>query len=242
MRESGFWKLLGDRERESLRAIARPRVFADNAILCLEGEPTTHVFIVLSGWVKIITVTSEGRETLAALRGEGDVVGEIAQVTGYRTATVQAIGTVRALIAAAEQFEAFLDAHPAADRSYRRVMTEYQRDAHSSQRSKTLSSGPQRLAALLLHLAEQHGERTESGLRTALPLSQDDLASLIGASRSTVTRALSDWRSRHIITTHPRHITILNHPALRRLAGRLFAISRCPTPEYVPRTRTTELM
>lgn len=220
MRESGFWGLLGARERESLTAAARPRVFAGDAILCHEGEPSTHVFIVLSGWVKVITVTGEGREMLAALRGEGDIVGDIAQVTGFRTATLQALGTVRTLIVGAERFGRFLDAHVEAARAYRRVMAEYQRAAHSSQRSKSTASGPRRLADLLLDLAERHGYRTEEGLRTALPLSQEELASLIGSSRSTVTRALSNWRVRNVITTHPRHITILDQAALRCIAGR----------------------
>lgn len=220
MRESGFWGLLGDGERASLMALSRPRTFSDSALLCMEGEPSTHVFVLLSGWVKIITVADDGREMLAALRGEGDFVGEIAQVTGYRTATVQATGTVRALVVGAERFETFLDAHSGAARAYRHVMTEYQRAAHSSQRSMAISSGPRRLAVLLLDLAGRHGQRTDDGLRTALPLSQEELASLIGSSRSTVTRALSDWRSRRIISTHQRHITILDQPALRRISGR----------------------
>ena len=109
---SGFWQHLPARDREALIAMARSRVFLPGSVLCTEGEPTTHVFILRSGWVKIITVTRDGREMLEALRGEGDVIGEIAgQVTGYRTATVQASGTVHTLIAGARQFEDFLDAH-----------------------------------------------------------------------------------------------------------------------------------
>jgi CRP-like cAMP-binding protein len=167
------------------------------------------VFILLSGWVKIITVADDGREMLAALRGPGAIVGEIAQVTGYRTATVQAFGSVRALIVGAERFGAFLDSHTPAARAYRHFMTEYQEAANRSQRDLATSSGPRRLAALLLDL---------DGMD--LPLSQEELASLIGSARSTVTRALSDWRSRHIISTRQRPVTILDQPALRRIAGR----------------------
>lgn len=219
MGESGFWGLLGDGERESLKSASRPRTFSDGMPLCLEGEPSTHVFILLSGWVKIITVTGDGREMLAALRGAGDIVGEIAQVTGYRTATVQAAGTVRSLIVGAERFGTFLDSHAAADRAYRHIMAEYQRAAHKSQRSMALASGPQRLATLLLDLAgPEDAKRADDDSRTALPLSQEELASLIGSARSTVTRALSDWRSRGIIATRQRHITILDRPALSRIA------------------------
>ena len=221
MRGSGFWGLLGERARESLTAVARFRVFPAGTALCIQGEPSTHVFILLSGWVKVISVTSEGREILVALLGEGDVVGEIAgYVTGYRTATVQAIRTVRSLVVGAEQFEAFLDTHLEAARAHRRLMAEHLRAAHESQRGKIVTSGPERLAGLLLDLADQHGEPAGNGLTTSLPLTQEELASLIGASRSTVTRALSHWRTRRIILTRQRNITILDQPMLQRIAGR----------------------
>ena len=50
-------------------------------------------------------------------------------------------------------------------------------------------------------------------------LTQDELASLTGASRATVTRALSNWRQRGIIRTGQRDITITDPGALRKIAG-----------------------
>ena len=160
---------------------------------------------------------------LEALRDTGDVIGEIAgQVTGYRTATIRAIGTVRALIVGSTQFDDFLDTHPSAAHAHRRVMAEQQRIAHEARRSHVLASGPQRLACLLLDLVARHGRAVDGALAAPLPLSQEEIASLIGASRSTVTRALQDWRSRQIIRTGQRHITILDQGRLRKIAGRCY--------------------
>lgn len=219
-----FWGQLGAWERAALTAVSRSRVFPAGSVLCTEGEPTTHVFVLIAGWVKCITVTSDGREILEALRSEGEVIGEIAgQVTGYRTATVQAVGPVDALIAGTKQFGDFLDAHPGAARAYRQSMAERHRAANEQQRAHALSNGARRLACLLLDLAEEQ-ERADRGLITAPPpLSQDELASLIGASRSTITRALRDWRTRRIIGTDPRHVEILDRPRLLRIAGRAAA-------------------
>jgi CRP/FNR family transcriptional regulator, cyclic AMP receptor protein len=218
MHGASFWRLLGDKEREAITAAAASREFGDGAVLCMEGEPSTQVFILLSGLTKIISVTSEGKEILQALFGEGDVVGEIAgQVTGYRTATVRAAGPVRALIIEAEQFGELLDTYSAAGRAYRQAMAEQQRAAHELQRDQMLFSGSQRLAGLLLDLAEQYSDLNGNAL---LPLSQEELASLIGASRSTVARALSNWRSRRIVRTHQRNITIIDPTGLQRIAGR----------------------
>lgn len=221
MGESAFWELLSDRDREGLLAAARPRLFRTNAVLCMEGDPTTHVFILLSGWVKVTTVTRDDREILVALYRGGNVFGEIAgRVTGYRTATVRAIGQVKALVITAERFEDFLDAHPAAARAYRQAVATAQQAAHANQRDRALASGAQRLACLLLDLAKQEGATNPEHGETGPPLAQEELASLIGASRSTVTRALHDWRSRRIIGTDQRRIEILDRTRLRRIADR----------------------
>jgi CRP-like cAMP-binding protein len=80
------------------------------------------------------------------------------------------------------------------------------------------TNGAQRLAGLLLDLADQHGVQQKDGMEIEMPLSQAELASLAGTSRATVTRALSNWRRRGLIRTGQRHITITNRDGLRRVA------------------------
>ena len=209
----GFWPLLSDDERTALAGLGRTTVYPPGAVMCVEGDPNTHVFVLVDGWVKIVGVTSDGHELTLALRGRGDTVGEVAgETTGYRNATVQAVGTVRALVVPYERFSSFLDAHDGADRAYRRMVTRRWNDAESMLRARSVTSGAQRLAGLLLELAD-------SELQTAMTLTQEELASLTGASRATVTRALSNWRRRGIIRTGQRDITITDLAALRKIAG-----------------------
>ena len=212
----GFWALLSDDERTALSGLGRTAVYSPGAVMCVEGDPATHVFVLVDGWVKIVGVTSDGHELTLALRGRGDTVGEVAgETTGYRTATVQAVGTVRALIVAYEKFRSFLDANDGADRAYRRMVTRRWNDAESMLRARSVTSGAQRLAGLLLELADWR----DSEVRAAMTLTQEELASLTGASRATVTRALSNWRRRGIIRTSQRDSTITDLVALRKIAG-----------------------
>jgi CRP/FNR family cyclic AMP-dependent transcriptional regulator len=212
----GFWAVLADDERAVLTDLGRIAVYPPGAVMCVEGDPATHVFVLVEGWVKILGVTSDGHELTLALRGRGDTVGEVAGETeGYRTATVQAVGTVRALIVPHEKFSSFLDTHSGADRAYRRMVTQRWNDAESRLRIRSVTNGAQRLAGLLLELAGQRGR--EGG--TAIMLTQEELASLTGASRATVTRALSNWRRRGIIRTGQRDITIIDLAALRKITG-----------------------
>ena len=95
------------------------------------------------------------------------------------------------------------------------MVTRRWNDAESMLRTRSVTSGAERLAALLLEPADQR----DSEVRMTMTLTQDELASLTGASRATVTRALSNWRHRGIIRTGQRDITITDLGALRKIAG-----------------------
>jgi CRP-like cAMP-binding protein len=215
----GFWALLTDEEQAVLADLGRISVFSPGAVICVEGDPATHVYVLVDGLAKVLSSTADGHELTLALRGNGDLVGEIAgQTTGYRNATMRAIGTVRALIVTYEKFSTFLDAHPGAGHAYRQVVTRRWNDADSMLRSHPVTNGAHRLAIVLLDLAARYGSETDQGVHIAVPLSQEELASLAGASRATVTRALSNWRQRGIIRTGQRDTTITGLDALRKIA------------------------
>jgi CRP/FNR family transcriptional regulator, cyclic AMP receptor protein len=216
----GFWTLLSPGERDALRSLSLPRDYSPGATICLEGDPATHVYILLAGWVKVLSATSDGHEIVLALRGDGDIVGEVAgETTGRRNATIQAIDAVRALIVRHDKFSSFLDTNPGADRAFRRVVTQKWNDTDSKLRRRAVTTGGQRLAALLLDLAERHGREADGVIHLVMPLSQEELASLAGTSRATVTRAFGNWRKRRLVRTGHRRITILDPAGLLKVAG-----------------------
>jgi CRP-like cAMP-binding protein len=216
----GFWDLLALEEQRALWSLGREKEYPPGTPLCVEGDPATHVFILLDGWVKVISVSADGRQYIDALRGAGDLVGETAgETTGSRNATMEAIVSVRALIVGYDRFSAFLDTHQGGGHAYRRVMAHRWRDAEMMLRVRTVTNGAQRLAGLLLGLAERLDGQAEGVVEIALPLSQDELASLAGTSRATVARALDGWRKRGLIRTGQRRITLTDVPGLRKVAG-----------------------
>jgi CRP-like cAMP-binding protein len=216
----GFWDLLPVEEQRVLWSLGRDKEYPPGTPLCVEGDPATHVFILLDGWVKVLSVTEDGRESTVALRSAGDIVGDIAgETTGQRNATVQAMVTVRALIVGYDRFSSFLDTHRGGSHAYRRVMAHRWGDAEAMLHLHTVTNGAQRLAGLLLGLAERIDGQAGGVIEIALPLSQDELASLAGTSRATVARALTGWRERGLIRTGQRRITLTDVPGLHRAAG-----------------------
>ncbi len=218
-----FWEQLGPPDQERLVAAGRIAQFGAGTTICRQGDPATHLYVVISGLIKILTNSRDGQQSVQALRGSGDVVGELAgELTGHRTASMVAVTEVEAVVVGQEKFLAFLDRHLPAAHAYRRMITRRFSDTADSLYAQYTTNGAQRLALLLLDLAEKYGQPAGPGpaLVLTLPLSQDELASLVSTSRATVTRALHDWRGRGLIQTRTRRITITDPASLRRLGGR----------------------
>ncbi len=218
-----FWEQLGPPDQERLVAAGRIAQFGAGTTICRQGDPATHLYVVISGLIKIMTNSRDGQQSVQALRGSGDVVGELAgELTGHRTASMVAVTEVQAVVVGHEKFLAFLDRHLPAAHAYRRMITRRFSDTADSLYAQYTTNGAQRLAQLLLDLAEKYGQPAGPGpaLVLTLPLSQDELASLVSTSRATVTRALHDWRGRGLIQTRTRRITITDPASLRRLGGR----------------------
>ena len=221
----GLWHQLSAGDQDRLTAAGRIGKYAPGATICRQGEPATFLFVLIAGWVKVVTVSRDGDESVLALRGDGDVVGEFAGVMGgYRTATMYALVDVEAVLIQHDRFSAFLDGCPPAAAAYRHVLIRRNRETAETLAAQAITSGAQRLARLLLELAIQHGRpldpaATGPEVVITLPLTQEELADLAHVSRATATRALAGWRKRNIVQTGHRRIVIIDPDALRRVAA-----------------------
>jgi CRP/FNR family transcriptional regulator, cyclic AMP receptor protein len=222
---SGFWNQLSPHDQDRLTAAGRIGKYQPGVAICRQGEPATHLFVLVDGMVKVVTVSRDGEEAVLALRGDGDVVGEFAgELTGYRTATMYALEDVLAVLIPHRRFSAYLDGCPPAAQAYRRMLIQRISETAEGLHAQATTTGAQRLARLLITLAHRHGQPIEPQATgpervITLPLSQEELADLALASRATATRALADWRRRNLVQTGHRRITVIDPAALRRLGG-----------------------
>jgi CRP-like cAMP-binding protein len=118
----GFWDMLGPVERKALHAIADPVTYAPGTRIFSEGEPSSFALVIRAGWVKVASGESRDTETALALRSSGDLVGESASADSPRSATVVALGEVRALRVSAPRFSELLHAHPNVDQALKRTL------------------------------------------------------------------------------------------------------------------------
>jgi hypothetical protein len=122
--------------------------------------------------------------------GPGDLLGELSAVdAGPRSATVTAIDPVKAGIITGEGFRDFLAANPAASLLFLRAVSSRLRDSDRRRVEFVGLDTVGRVAGRLEELAREHGVGSAGGGTSIdLPLSQDELAGLTGASREADSR------------------------------------------------------
>jgi CRP/FNR family transcriptional regulator, cyclic AMP receptor protein len=212
--------LLGAPEWQTLEQRGRHRSYARGQVLFFEGDPGGSVIALRSGRVKVSVQTLPGRELLLAVKGPGELIGEMSALDGRpRSATATAMEAVQALVVSASVFQEFLKAHPRVALRLLQTLASELRNTDELIADRDAGDTVTRTARRLVHLAIRYGEHNGGNTRVGLALTHADLASWIGVSREATSRALSQLRLAGYITTERRFITVTNLPGLRRYLG-----------------------
>jgi CRP-like cAMP-binding protein len=222
-----FWAELGAPERTALRSAGTWSVHEPGSVLLIQHDTTRHVIVIWSGFTKVTSRVGSGADVVLAVRGPGDIVGELVGLTGgLRCATVVTLERVEALTVAADRFASFIGEFPQAGAVLTRLLVNRLRESDRERLAAGSMSVGQRLARLLLHLATRYGVPVDGGgSRIALTLSQKDLAACVGGSPRSVARELGRWRKRNIIANGRRWVDVRQPEALQWIAG-----ARAPRP------------
>lgn len=197
--------------RHGLQALGWVRSYANCEVAFLQGEAPGRMGLVIDGLVKVTVVDRSGRTALLDLRGPGDVIGMTETLDeSPRSSTVTAVGRAQVQLFEIDEFRAFLARFGSARRAVSEVIAERLRES-VAHRLRTAAPVQARLAGQLLRLAGDYGVALDDGaVAIVLPVTQDDLAMIVDASRDSVARTLMAWRRQRIVETGRRRITILS--------------------------------
>jgi CRP/FNR family transcriptional regulator, cyclic AMP receptor protein len=204
--------------RAALRRQGHGRSFQRGQALFTEGDLAERVFLIERGWVTVTCTGLGGREIVLALRGPGDMLGELSALDGEpRSASALALSEVEAIVVSGSALARALDDADAA-RELIRMLAARLRDADRKRLEFAALDTLGRVAWRLLELSERFGHESEEGISVELPLSQEQLAGWCGASRESTVKALASLRALGCITTGRRRVVIRDLDALRRHA------------------------
>lgn len=213
-RRRGFRALVPERTWNTLCQQGNERTYAPGQPIFVRGAPAATVLLLTAGRVEVGFAIREGDYRLLALRGTGDVIGELASdAGGIRTADVVALDECAAIELSADTFERLL-AHDGSDRQVRRYVTA--KLLHSSQAMVDMSAlAPlPRIARLLLQLAELADPGRDCGV---IPLSQTKIGYLLGLSRSRVSLLVNRLCDEGVLRIKPA-LTVEHFDLLRQHA------------------------
>jgi CRP-like cAMP-binding protein len=192
----GRTPLFGSLDEAERRAIAdemREVSFDPSQVIFARGDTGREIFLVVSGRVRISVLTAEGRELSFAHAEPGSIFGEIAMLdSGPRSADATAVGKVSALSLSKPAFKRLMETQPHVAEAAVRFLCSRIREADQQLEAIALYPIEGRLARFFLAAARAKSPEVKEGRVTIeLPISQSELALLIGASRPKVNTALS---------------------------------------------------
>lgn len=215
---ASFLDGLAPPERAALRGLGIVRRFRREATLLLEGDRGDHVLLLVTGRVRIVNCAPDGREILVAVRGPGELVGELSALSAEdtpRAATVIALDDVVAQVIPGPVLIDFLRAHPDVAVALLRQLAGRLRESSARHVDAGAYDALRRVGRALVELAEREGRVVDDGIAVAHGLTQQDVAGLVASSRETVTRALAVLRRRDLVATERRMIVVRDLERLR---------------------------
>jgi CRP-like cAMP-binding protein len=209
--------LVGARTRNALLDLGTAVTYGPRQTVLRQGEPSHHVVLPLSGTLKVMVDTEFGRPVLLALRGPGDILGEMSVFEGRRrSANVQTCTPVQAQLVGKARFAEFLDRHPDV---WRAVAGSLSTRLHwaNSRRAEILSCpAPMRVGRVLADIVQRHGRRAGDRWVLDLSLTQAEIASLTGVALSTFEKTTRRLHRLGVLRSEYRRIVVDDLAALLR--------------------------
>lgn len=193
--------------------------FAAGQVIYARGDLEAVLYILLDGKVKLGRCADDGRENILSVLAPPDVFGELSILDpGPQPWNATAVTEVCAATVDRQRLESWLVEYP--EIAGRLLTMLARRLRHTSDTLADLSfiDAPARVAKRLLWLAQRFGIPENGSMRVNHGLTQEELAQLVGATRETVNKALSDFRNRGWIRVDGKSVVISNSERLAHRA------------------------
>jgi CRP/FNR family cyclic AMP-dependent transcriptional regulator len=185
-----------------LFASAQPRHLEASEVLFAAGDTGDGCYRLERGLLKVVISSPQGDERILAILSPGSIAGELAVIDGRpRSASVVAVRACELSFVSHALFEECTQQHPEIYRYLVNVLAARLREADDALAATSFMTVKARLARTLLELGDLLGEKDASGhVVIRHQIHQDDLAAMAGVARDNVSRVISDWKRRKVIT------------------------------------------
>lgn len=215
LKKPSFFCQLTPHATKDFDALKSTSAYPEGAILFLEQQDPRGIFVLCEGEVKLTISSSEGKTLILRIAKPGEVLGLMAALSGKSyEVTAETLRPSQIAFIRRDDFLRFVARDPEASQGIVRQLSSNYHGACEQLRTVGLSaSAPEKLARLLLDWSAG-AEETKLGAQITMRLTHEEIAEFIGSTRETVTRTLSDFKSRHLVMLKGSTLLIPNRAAL----------------------------
>ncbi|WP_187299282.1 Crp/Fnr family transcriptional regulator [Nitrospira moscoviensis] len=185
--------------------------------LYLPGDPSSSVYLLKRGRVKIASTAPNGKEVTFEILEAGDVFGELDVLQDApRSTSAETLDDALICVIPRKDFDQYLAMHPNVTIKLTKLIGLRLKKIQSRVEDLVFREVPARLAHLLSELGKTEGVAEKQGIRLKVKLTHQEMANLIGCSRETVSTTMGQFRDDGLIQMDGRTITILKPDGLSR--------------------------
>jgi CRP/FNR family cyclic AMP-dependent transcriptional regulator len=211
LKKAEIFSSLTIEELKEVRSKIIVKEFKKNETILYEEDTNKYMYVILSGSVKVVKITEDGKEIMLAVHKSGDSFGEISLIDGKTTtASVLATQDSRIAIMAKENFYSLIYSQKMLLDNLLKKLCSLIREDVDTIELLNFNNASHRVKVLLMNLAHKYGEETPEGINLHIKLTHQDMANMAGLTRETVTRVIDKWQHKGDIFFLKNRSIVLN--------------------------------
>ena len=218
MKRGGFFCQMTTETLADFQKMKFTSLYPTGAVLFVEGQVPRGVYMLCKGRVKLTMASPGGKTVIVRVVEAGELLGLHSTISGdFHEVTAETLQPCQVDFVRRDDFMKLLHEHGDASINAMRQFSNYYRGAcHQIRYLGLTPSATEKLASFLLESATG-GQETPKGVRFNLSLTHEEIAQVIGVTRETVTRALTELRAKMLISTKGPSVLIRNKVALEAM-------------------------
>ncbi|WCK55829.1 Crp/Fnr family transcriptional regulator [Aneurinibacillus sp. Ricciae_BoGa-3] len=196
-------------DRDKVASVMSSKTIKKREILFNEGEPCSAIFLIQTGRIKVYKTTWDGRDQIVNLLSDGEMFPHVGMFGGSPyPATAEAMEDCRLYSINVEELTRMLLSNPELGIRMLRVFEDKIRTLQSRLSDVLSKDMTDKIMNTLTSLASTNGIDNPEGCRIDMELTQQDVANLVGTTRETASRVISQLKKEGKIEFDSRHIII----------------------------------
>jgi len=209
LRNAQLFSSLTDQELLQISEKIRIKTFRKNETILHEEDTNEYMYTILSGKVKVIQTSEDGRETILAMHKTGDFFGEMSLIDGKTMpATVLAMEETLTAIISKKEFISLISMQGKVLEKLLIILCTRLRESWNKIQMLNFNNAAERIKMLFTILSAEYGEKSADAITLNIKLTHQDIANMAGITRETVTRVIDKWQKE-------KEITVLKNKIIR---------------------------